>query len=81
MSDFFLNRRAAVKLMNDRGFPITVATLAKYASTGGGPYMHKFGRRVLYLPGDLLDWAESKLTAPRSSTSDEDNSRGQGGRS
>lgn len=77
MSTEFLNRRAAAKLMQDRGIPIKVCTLAKYASTGGGPAMRKFGRRVLYESQALDEWIDEKLTMPRRSTSAANNSHKQ----
>ena len=67
-----LNRKAASQLCDDRGIPFAVSTLAKLASVGGGPPMRKFGRRVLYEPEALSAWIDSKLTAPRQSTSDID---------
>ena len=68
----FLTRREAAELLTDTVFPIAPATLAKWASTTtGGPIMRKFGRRVLYERQVLLDWANSKLSAPIRPTSDD----------
>lgn len=65
----YLNRKAASEHLKARGLPVAVATLAKYATTGGGPVMQKFGRRsVVYKPADLDDWAAARLQA-RHSTS------------
>jgi hypothetical protein len=45
-------------------------TLAKLASTGGGPCYRKAGRLPLYAPADLDAWARRKLSAPVNSTSE-----------
>lgn len=70
MLDQLLSRTAAAQLLTDLGIKTEPSTLAKYATTGGGPSMRKFGRRVLYERQALLDWIETKLTSPRRSTSD-----------
>ena len=44
-------------------------TLEKYRVTGEGPPYFKFGRRVLYLEEDVIEWAKSKRCK---STSDGD---------
>lgn len=66
----FLTRAEAAQYLNDNGFPATRGTLEKWASSGGGPAYRTFGRRVLYAPDDLDAWAEAKLGAPRTSTSE-----------
>ena len=58
-----LTRREAAEHLAACGYPIAVATLNKYATTGGGPRFLKFGRRVLYVVADLETWAESKTRA------------------
>ena len=70
MSDTYILRPEAAEFLTERGFPTTKNTLQKYATTGGGPIYRIFGNRALYTPGDLIGWAESKLSAPRRSTSD-----------
>jgi hypothetical protein len=47
------------------GFPVKSATLATKASRGGGPSFRLFGSEPLYRWGDALDWAHSRMTAPR----------------
>jgi hypothetical protein len=49
-----------------------VPTLAKLAVVGGGPKFHKCGRRPLYDPDDLDDWAGELLGQALASTSDHD---------
>jgi hypothetical protein len=63
-------RKGASAFLNERGYPTTPNTLTKLASTGGGPIYRLFGNRALYEDDDLLAWAESKLSAPRRSTSE-----------
>lgn len=65
-----LKRREAAEFLTGLGFPVAPATLAKYASVGGGPVMRKFGRRVVYERQALIDWANGKLSPSCCSTSD-----------
>ncbi len=67
-----LDRRAASALLAELGFPCAPATLATLACRGGGPVFVKFGSRALYRRSDLVAWAQSRLTAPRRSTSEAD---------
>ena len=66
----FLNRREASEYLSGLGLPVAVATLAKYATVGGGPEFQSFGRFPRYRPEALQRWAEARLSAPRKSTSD-----------
>ena len=52
------------------GIQIAPATLAKWASVGGGPSFQKFGRWPLYPSQSLDDWAKERLSAPVRSTSE-----------
>ena len=71
MSDTtYLLRPEAAKFLTERGFPTAKNTLQKMATTGGGPVYRIWGNRALYTGGDLLNWAEAKLSPPRRSTSD-----------
>jgi hypothetical protein len=70
MSDTPFRRAEAAAYLTRLGYPTATATLAKLASTGGGPTFRSFGRVPLYRPEDLLAWAESRTSAPRRSTSD-----------
>lgn len=66
----FLTRPESAEFLNAHGYPATKGTLAKLACVGGGPRYRIFGTRALYQPEDLLSWAQSRLTAPRYSTSE-----------
>jgi hypothetical protein len=70
--DVLLTRRDAAAALSAAGYPVARATLATRASTGGGPSFRRFGRVPLYRWGDLLDWAQSRLSAPMRSTSEAD---------
>ena len=69
-SERLLGRKDAAQYLTERGFKTAVATLAKLACVGGGPRFRSFGRKPLYLPADLLAWAEERTSGPRRSTSD-----------
>ena len=51
------------------GMPCSSKWLAKLAVVGGGPIYRKAGRFPLYTQEDLDHWADSRLGAPRRSTS------------
>jgi hypothetical protein len=53
------------------GIEIAPATLAKWASIGGGPRFHKSLRTPLYPTAELDIWAVNRLGGLRNSTSDE----------
>lgn len=57
-------------LMSKHGIPVAKATLAKWATVGGGPAFQNSGRAVLYSVADLDAWAEKRLSAPVQSTSE-----------
>ena len=71
MSNTYLLRPESADFLTKRGFPTSKLTLQKYATIGGGPIYRIWGSRALYMPEDLLSWAEAKLSPPRRSTSDE----------
>ena len=73
--DTRLKRREAALALTKAGYPISPATLATVASRGGGPVYRCFGRTVIYRWGDLLQWAEERMTEPRRSTSESDINR------
>jgi hypothetical protein len=66
-----LTRQEAAVFLTDQGYPVASTTLAKYASVGGGPIFDSFGRKPLYRPDDLLEWAKERSTGPRRSTADQ----------
>jgi hypothetical protein len=70
-----LTREQAAAALTGCGFPVKPKTLATKATRGGGPPYRTFGPRVLYRWADLLAWAEGRLGAPRSSTSNADAQR------
>jgi hypothetical protein len=70
MQSTYLNRAEQARYLNDRGIPVTKGTLTKFASTGGGPRYVIFGNKALSKPEWLDEWVESKMSAPRTSTSD-----------
>ena len=65
----YLSSAAASELLTNNGYPVAKNTLQKYATVGGGPKYRRFGNRVLYTQDDLIAWAESKMSAPMTSTS------------
>jgi hypothetical protein len=67
-----LSRDQTAKALTDAGFKTEPTTLATKATRGGGPPYRLFGARALYRWGDALAWAESRLSAPRGSTSEAD---------
>jgi len=70
--DVLLTRRDAAAALTAAGYPVARATLATRASRGGGPPYRKFGRLPIYRWGDLLDWAEARLSPSVRSTSELD---------
>jgi hypothetical protein len=70
--DTLLRRTQAAEALTAAGFPVAAKTLATKAVRGGGPTYRVFGRSVLYRWGDALEWAESRLSQPRRSTSEAD---------
>lgn len=66
-----LRRWEASSYLEQRhGVTVAVATLAKYATVGGGPPYNKSGRYPLYEPAALDAWAMERLGPVRTSTSD-----------
>ena len=61
---------ASTYLEQKHGLTVAVATLAKYATLGGGPAFNLFGRFPLYEPATLDAWAAEKLGRARTSTSE-----------
>ena len=66
----YLSREQAASFLTEQGLPVAKNTLSKYATVGGGPQYRHFGNRVLYTQDELLAWAESKTSAPMTSTSE-----------
>jgi hypothetical protein len=68
--DVLLRRPACAEALTKAGYPVRTATLATYATRGGGPPYRKFGRMVLYRWDETLAWAAGRLSKPIHSTSD-----------
>jgi hypothetical protein len=69
-ANFIRRAEAAVYLKSRYGIG-SKATLAKLACLGGGPVFRLIGKIPVYQLADLDEWAQSRITAPRRSTSDE----------
>jgi hypothetical protein len=65
-----LRRAATAEALTEAGYPTSPATLATMAVRGGGPVHRLYGRIPLYRWGDALAWAESRMSAPRRTTSE-----------
>jgi hypothetical protein len=65
----YLSRVAAAEHLRERGLKVAPSTLAKLAVIGGGPPFVKFMARALYEPRDLDEWASSKISDKRRTTS------------
>jgi hypothetical protein len=63
-----LDTEAAAAHVAQRGVPTSAYQLKLLRTTGGGPRFRKFGRFVRYEPAELDAWVESRLSAPRAST-------------
>jgi len=69
-ADALLPRTPTAQALTLKGYPVAPTTLATMATRGGGPPFRLFGRKPLYRWGDVLAWAEARLSPPRSSTSE-----------
>jgi hypothetical protein len=67
--DALLRRTQTASALTEAGYPTAEATLATKASRGGGPPYSLYGRIPLYRWGDALAWAEGRLSAPFTNTS------------
>jgi hypothetical protein len=71
-----LTRNAGARALTEAGYPTSPATLATKVSRGGGPKYQLYSGRALYRWSDLLAWAESRVTEPRSNSSEGDVRKG-----
>src|SRR2546429_408278 len=69
---YFARTDAARHVRETWGLPCSPRWLAKLAVVGGGPVFRKAGKTPLYTPSDLDAWAQSRIGAPRRSTSDQE---------
>lgn len=68
-----LNTPELASLLKDViGLPVAKKSLEKMRCVGGGPPFQRFGRDVRYPREAALGWAFAKLSAPMSSTSQEE---------
>jgi hypothetical protein len=67
-----LGRREGAAALTEAGYRTASATLATLAARGSGPIYRRYGPGVIYRWGDLLDWAQSRLSPPMRSTSERD---------
>jgi len=65
-----LDTRAAAEYLTSCGYRISTATLNKLRCVGGGPEYQRFGRQPIYADKKLIEWALSKISDPKPSTSD-----------
>jgi hypothetical protein len=70
--DTLLTRKDTAAALTAKGFPTSPATLATLASRGGGPPYQLYGPLAMYNWSNSLQWAKSRLSRPRSSTSEAD---------
>jgi hypothetical protein len=68
--DALLTRAQTASAPTECGFPVKTATLATKASRGGGPPYALFGARPFCRWADSLDWAKSRLSLPRTNSSE-----------
>jgi hypothetical protein len=68
--DALLTRQQAADALTAAGYPTARATLSTKASRGNGPVYSLFGPRALYRWGDLLSWAQHRLSGPYHNTSE-----------
>ncbi len=66
---YFRRAEAAHYVRETWGMPCSSKWLAKLAVVGGGPIYRKAGRFPLYAALDLDNWAQSRISGPRRSTS------------
>lgn len=75
VAPLFLRRPEAAEYVRSKyGFG-SKKSLDKLATTGGGPEFRKAGHLVVYEPAKLDEWALSKISEPKHSTSDRDAER------
>lgn len=58
----FMNQRTTAEFLG-----LSERTLERFRLEGRGPVFRRFGRRILYSRGDVLEWADAQR---RTSTSD-----------
>jgi hypothetical protein len=66
----YLTEAETSAVANEMGVPVSPRTLANKRWTGNGPPFVKVLGRVRYRRADVIAWAQSQISTPRSSTSD-----------
>ncbi|MCL2473716.1 MAG: DNA-binding protein [Alphaproteobacteria bacterium] len=67
----YLTRREAANYITSKGLSISYRTLSKYATVGGSPVYHLFGKkRVVYTTESLDAWINARLSKPLHHTSE-----------
>jgi len=67
--DKYLTTAEASACLAEMGLPLAPTTLRKMRCVGGGPPFHHYGRTPVYTAPRLREYALSRLSAERSSTS------------
>jgi hypothetical protein len=68
----FLTRAEASQFLTfSKGLVVSVKSLAKYVTIGGGPKYHKWGGRVVYNRTELINWSMAKLSRAYENSSQE----------
>jgi hypothetical protein len=66
----YLSRIEASNYLCGRGIPVARQTLAKFATTGGGPRFVRFGRKPLDTYQSLEEWLATRLSGEMRTTSE-----------
>ena len=66
----YLTRPEQAQYLTDKGLPTTKNTLQKMATTGGGPRYALWGNKAVSTPDWLDEYIDTKLRAPKRSTSE-----------
>jgi hypothetical protein len=69
--EVLLDTPAASACLARHGVCRTEKTLRKLRCVGGGPKFRRLNGKPYYIEPDLIEWVESRLTAPVGSTSEE----------
>ena len=65
----YLSPFQAADFLAQRGLGVARTTLAKLRCLGGGPPFHRYGRKILYRPDEILEWADQRISQSHLSTS------------
>lgn len=65
----FMDKKQVSKYVTGKGLPLSVKTLDKYITSGGGPVFHKYKKFVRYTLPEVDMWIEQQISAPYQSSS------------